>query len=99
MYTGTIYVLPSQLQGVRQCLQTWHGCITYARPPDVCRFCCIQRNPHPEVGSFVLKLCVAAAVLMLMRTPLLPITLLGDVLHNYIPDLPTSDTYGKVWVQ
>jgi hypothetical protein len=56
----------------------------------------LQRNPHPEVGSFVMKLCVGAAVLMLMRTPLLPLALLGDYLHTYFPDIPTSDTYGKV---
>jgi hypothetical protein len=43
-----------------------------------------------------MKLCLAAAVLMLMRTPVLPLTLLGDYLHTYFPDIPTSDTYGKV---
>lgn len=44
-------------------------------------------------------MCLAAAVLMLMRTPMLPLTMLGDVLHSYFPDIPTSDTYGKVGVQ
>ena len=56
----------------------------------------MQRNPHPEVGSFVLKLCLAGAVMSLMRTPLLPITKLGDLLHTSYPDIPPSDTLGKV---
>jgi hypothetical protein len=43
-----------------------------------------------------MKLCLGAAVLMLMRTPVLPLALLGDYLHTYFPDIPTSDTYGKV---
>jgi len=30
-----------------------------------------------------------------MRTPLLPIGRLGDVLHKYIPDLPPSSMYGQ----
>lgn len=64
--------------------------------PPLCDHFSVQRNPHAEVGSFVLKMCLGAAVLMLMRTPLIPITLLGDALHKYFPDLPTSDMYGKV---
>jgi hypothetical protein len=46
-----------------------------------------------------MKLCLGAAVLMLMRTPVLPLALLGDYLHSYFPDIPTSDTYGKVSTQ
>jgi hypothetical protein len=46
-----------------------------------------------------MKLCLGAAVLMLMRTPVLPLALLGDYLHSYFPDIPTSDTYGKVNTQ
>lgn len=45
----------------------------------------------------MLKLCVAGAVLMLSRTPLLPVfAKLGDLFHNQVPDLPTSDMYGQV---
>lgn len=44
----------------------------------------------------MLKLCAACGVWMLMRTPLLPLTKLGDLLHHVFPDIPTSDSYGKV---
>lgn len=76
---------------------TWAAYIHVAFQPLVVNFYFLwgQRNPHPEVGSFVMKLCLAAAVLMLMRTPVLPLALLGDWLHTYFPDIPTSDTYGK----
>lgn len=56
----------------------------------------VQKNPHPEVGSFVLKLCFASAIMTMMRTPLLPITKLGDMLHNRYPDIPPSSTLGQV---
>jgi hypothetical protein len=56
----------------------------------------LQAKPHREVTHFVLKLCLGSAVLAIMRTPLLPIAKLGDVLHKYVPDLPPSTMYGKV---
>ncbi len=57
-----------------------------------------QRNPHAEVGVFVMRLCWILAALMLARTPLLPLAKLGDAIGHLIPDLPGSDTYGKVCV-
>jgi hypothetical protein len=43
-----------------------------------------------------LNLCLASAVLAVMRTPVLQMGRIGDVLHKYIPDFPPSSMYGQV---
>eukprot|EP00775_Hariotina_reticulata_P013610 gene13610-13735_t len=91
------YLVADQCDNPINQLLTWAAYVHVAFQPLIVNlfFLYGQRNPHPEVGSFVLKLCVASAVLALTRTPLLPITKLGDLLHTKYPDIPPSHTLGK----
>lgn len=90
------YAVVDQCDSLLNQALTWAAFVHVAFQPLAVNsyFLVGQRNPHPEVGAFVAKLCWAYAAMSLARTPLLPITWLGDRLHTWVPDLPTSSTLG-----
>lgn len=54
------------------------------------------RRPHPQSPRAPQRLCTVGGFLMVFRLPGMPLGLLGDVLHKWIPDLPPSSMQGQV---
>lgn len=52
-------------------------------------------HTKPDLVRFILRVCAFGGVMMLFRLPGMPLGRLGDKLNKWVPDLPTSDMYGK----